>query len=115
MEIKDFFEILLLLIVFGGVLFLTYFVTRKMAMINKKMHFNKNMQIIEVLQLGQAHYLYIVKIGKEYHLMSCGKEGIRYCAKLDGVELEINIPQEKSFQEHLIAFAKDWQVKKHEK
>ena len=114
MNMRDIVDILFLLLVFAGVLFATYFVTKKMAVLNRRMQFNKNMQIIEVLQLGQGQYLYIVKVGEDYHLIGCAKDGVSYCTKLDGTQLNLQIPQEKSFQEHLVGFVKDWQVKKHE-
>lgn len=115
MSFRDFFEIMLLCVIFGGILFATYFVTKKMALINKKMQFNKNMQIIEVLQLSQGQYLYIIKIGEEYHLIGGAKDNISYCTVLDKNILNLEPHEATPFHEYLNSFVKGKQVKDNEK
>ncbi len=110
MQIKDLFDFIVLFVIFIGVLFLTYYATKKMAAFNKKMTFNKNMQIIEVLQLGQGQYLYIVQVGGEYHLFGVAKENVSYCVKLDEDKLDLLAKEEKSFHEYFNQFIKGKQV-----
>lgn len=110
-----FLELIMLIGIFVGVLALTYFVTQKIAMMNKKMVFNKNMQIMEVLQVAQGQYLYIVKVGEAYHLIgSTQKGGMNYCTQLEGDKLQFDGTTPKSFQEQLSQFVKGKQVKDHE-
>ena len=66
---KEILELIFLCIIFIGVLWLTYFVTKKIGTANQNMHVNKNMKIIEVLPLMQGQYLYIVKVGEGYYLI----------------------------------------------
>ncbi|MDF2612677.1 MAG: flagellar biosynthetic protein FliO [Clostridia bacterium] len=106
MQIQDFLDMILLLGIFIGVLFLTYFATKKMATLNKKMAFNKNMQVVEVLQLAQGRYLFIVKVGKQYHLLGAGKESVNYCTLLDENKLNLEVPEQKHFHEYLSYFVK---------
>lgn len=113
--IKDMLELVLLILIFMGILALTYFVTKKMATFNKRMAFNKNMEIIEVLQLMQGQYLYIVKIGDEYHLIgSTQKGGICYCSSLKEEQLNLEQAKIKPFGEQLSHFMKGKQVDEHE-
>lgn len=115
MQIQDFLDMVFLCIIFVGVLFLTYFATRKMADFNKVRMFNKNMQVIEVLQLAQGQYLFIVKVGKEYHLIGSAKESVNYCIKLDENDLNLERPEQKYFHEYLSHFMKGKEENNHEK
>ncbi|MDF2802692.1 MAG: flagellar biosynthetic protein FliO [Anaerocolumna sp.] len=115
MQTKDFFEISMLLIIFIGVLFFTYFITKKIAVFNKKMVFNKNMKVVEVLQLGQGQYLYIVKIGNDYHVFGTSKENVNYCIRVEESDLNLEHHEGASFHEYLSRFMKGKQVNNHDK
>lgn len=97
---QTFLDIIILILLFIGVLALTYFSTKKMAHFNKKMTSNKNMEIIEILQLTQGNYLFIVKVVKDYHLFGVGKEGVNYCIKLQEEDICFNKLESKSFQKY---------------
>jgi len=112
---QSFLEMGFLLIIFIGVLVLTYFATKKMASFSKKMAFNKNMNVVEVLQLAQGQYLFIVKVGGEYHLIGAAKESVNYCIKLDENQLNLEVPEQKHFQEYLSQFMKGKEGNSHEK
>ena len=112
---SEILELVFLCIVFVGVLYLTYFVTRKVGMANKKMSLNKNMEIIEVLPLMQGQYLYIVKVGEGYYLMGCAQKGnMTYLKELDAGQLSLEENKGTSFQEHFMQFMKGKQVLKDE-
>ena len=113
--IKEMFEIVLLIFIFIGILALTYFVTKKMASFNKQMGFNKNMEMIEVIQLMQGQYLYIVKVGTQYHLIGSTQKGsICYCTRLEENELDLQEVKMTTFREQLSQFMKGRQVNEHE-
>lgn len=113
---KDIIDIILLLVIFGGVLLLTYYVTQKMAIMSKKMNFNKNMEIIEVLQVGGGNYVYIIKIGEAYHIFTGGpKQGLNYCKQIDERELQLKEVVSVSFAEQLSHFVKGKKVDDHDK
>lgn len=113
--IKEMFELVLLILIFIGILALTYFVTKKMASFNKRMAFNKNMEIIEVLQLMQGQYLYIIKVGDEYHLIGSSQKGnMCYCTSLKSEQLDLEQVKAKSFSEQLSHLMKGKQVDEHE-
>ena len=113
---KEMLEMLFLCMVFIGVLGLTYFVTRKIGGFSKQMNVNKNMKIIEILPLMQGQYLYIVKIGKGYHLMGCAQKGsITYLKELDTNEIDLEEIKSRSFQEYFGDMMKGGQKAKDEK
>lgn len=113
--VKDIIDIIMLLIVFGGVLLLTYYVTQKMAMMSKKMNFNKNMEIIEVLQVGGGNHIYIIKVGESYHLFTGGqKQGLSYCKQIDEKELQLSEIASVSFAEQLSHFVKGKKVNEYD-
>ena len=113
--LNELLELLCVSVIFIGVLGLTYWVTKKIGNMNKHMSLNKNMQIIELLPLMQGQYLYIVKIGLEYHLIGCSQKGeITYLKAIDESQLKLEEVKNKSFQEHFIQFVKGKQVSKDE-
>ena len=113
--LKEIFELIFLFVVFVGVLWLTYFVTKKVGTVNKKMNFNKNMEVVEMLPLMQGQYLYIVKVGEGYYLMGCAQKGnITYLKELEADKLNLEEKVGTSFQEQFMHFMKGKQVLKDE-
>lgn len=105
--LKEILELLFLCCIFIGVLGLTYWVTKKVGMVGKKVGTHKNMEIIEVLPLMQGQYLYIVKVGKQYHLVGCSQKGnMVYMKEVDGQELLFEESEALSFQEQIKHFMK---------
>ncbi len=99
---NDILEIVILILIFIGVLALTYFATKKIAMLNSGINYNKNMKIIETIQLVQGQYLYIVEIGGEYHLIGSSQKGnICYCTNIDGQLLNLEEHITPNFKEQL--------------
>lgn len=107
-------QLITLLIIFIGILMATYFVTKKVAHIKQGGMKGKNLQVMEVLQLGQGQYLYIIRIGEGYHLISSTKEQLSYCMPLDEAGLKFDSPGGTSFNEYLDYFKQGKQEKKNE-
>lgn len=107
-------QLITLLFIFIGILGLTYIVTKKIAHVKKGGMKGKNLQIIEVLQMGQGQYLYIIRIGETYHLMSTTKEKISYCIELDKTNLNFDEPSGHAFNEYLEYFKQGKQENKDE-
>ncbi|ONI37753.1 hypothetical protein AN639_09055 [Candidatus Epulonipiscium fishelsonii] len=102
-------ELIILFFIFIAVLLLAYFSTRKIG----QMKFgtnrgHKNLQIVEALPISVGQYIYIVRIGCEYHLMTMTKEHINYCIKLDESQLVLN-EIEPQFDKYLKKFIKEKQ------
>lgn len=113
---KQILELIFLCIIFVGVLALTYFATRKVGVLNKKLGFHKNMEIIEVLPLMQGQYLYIVKVGTCYYLIGCAQKGnMTYLKEIDSRELIFEDKENMSFQEQFMHFMKGKQKTDDEK
>lgn len=107
-------QLITLLIIFISILGLTYIVTKKIARVKQGGMREKNLQIMEGLQIGQGQYLYIIRIGESYHLMSGTKEQINYCIPLDEKQLEFEQPVSHSFNDYLEHFKRGKQESKNE-
>ncbi|ONI46347.1 hypothetical protein AN640_00820 [Candidatus Epulonipiscium fishelsonii] len=88
---------------------MAYFSTRKIG----QMKFgpnrgHKNLQIVEALPISVGQYIYIVRVGSDYHLMTMTKEQINYCIKLDESKLDLN-EIEPQFDKYLKKFIKEKQ------
>ncbi len=65
------------------------------------------MQIVEVIQLAQGQYLYLVKIGEEVHLIGNTQKGnISYCTKIEDLDLKVEQKPEVNFTDQLNYFMK---------
>lgn len=103
---KAIIEIITLLVIFIGILILAYVGTKKIANLKQGGALRKNLQLVEVLPLAAGQYLYIIKIGQEYHLFSGTKETIRYCFKVDEENLNFSNSEVAPFNEYLKKFTK---------
>lgn len=113
--LNEILQLVVVLIVFCGVLALSYYGTQKIGHVNKKVNANKNMEIIEVLPLMQGQYLYIVKVAGRYFLLGCSQKGnISYLNELNEKDLIFKEGRGISFQEHLMQLMKGKQVKEDE-
>ncbi|MGL4344515.1 MAG: flagellar biosynthetic protein FliO [Cellulosilyticaceae bacterium] len=108
-------ELLFLIIVFSGVLYLAYLVTRKLAQVKQGGVPHKHMKVVEYLGLGQGQTLCIVKIGKDYHVIGMTKEHIEYCFKLEDDALQFENIEVGQFQNYLTQWIKGKQEKEDEK
>lgn len=99
-------EIITLLVIFIGILILAYVGTKKIVGLKQGGALKKNLQIVEVLPLTVGQYLYIIKIGQEYHLFSGTKETIRHCFKIDEGNLSFSNSEVAPFNEYLKKFTK---------
>lgn len=109
-------ELIFICIIFVGVLWLTYFVTKKIGMANKGMNSSKNMEIVEVLPLMQGQYLYIIRVGESYYLIGCAQKGnITYLKELDENQIRFKDNIGTSFQQQFMHFMKGKKVSEDEK
>lgn len=99
-------EIVTLLVIFIGVLVLAYFGTKKIADLKQGGALRRNLHIVEVLPLASGQYLYIIKLGREYHLFSGTKESVKHCFKIDEENINLSYSETASFNDYLKKFAK---------
>ncbi|MGL5674973.1 MAG: flagellar biosynthetic protein FliO [Cellulosilyticaceae bacterium] len=107
-------DILVILIAFIGILWLSYVVTKKMATMKQGSLGNKNLRMIETIHIGQNQFLSIVQVGEEYHLFATSKEQVTYCHKIDENTLRFETAPDTSFSAYLNYFKQDKQEKKDE-
>jgi flagellar protein FliO/FliZ len=86
---RDSLEMLFLLILFLVIIIAAYYVTYVIARVQKGTKTNKNLEIIEVISLGQSKYLELIRIGTQYVVVSVTKQHIETILTLTEEELLI--------------------------
>ena len=89
--INSFAQFLTVLIIFVGVLALTYFTTRWVASYQKGKMMSGNIQVLETFKITQNKYIQIVRIGEHYYAIAVGKDNITLLGEIQ--EEEIHIPE----------------------
>ncbi|WZL82900.1 flagellar biosynthetic protein FliO [Vallitaleaceae bacterium 9-2] len=84
---RDSLEMLFLLILFLIIIIAAYYVTYVIARVQKGTRTNKNLEIIEVISLGQSKYLELIRIGTQYVVVSVTKQHIETVLTLTKEEL----------------------------
>ena len=88
--INSFAQFLTVLIIFIGVLALTYFTTRWAASYQKGKMMSGNIQVLETLKITQNKYLQIVRVGEHYYAIAIGKDTITLLGELKEDEIHIS-------------------------
>ena len=86
---EDFLKLLAALLIFAGVLALTYFTTRYIAKIQRTRFLGSNISVLESQQLAVNKTLYLVKIGGEYYALAGGKDTVNVIGKVDSSGLRL--------------------------
>ncbi|MBQ6814197.1 MAG: flagellar biosynthetic protein FliO [Lachnospiraceae bacterium] len=92
-----FIQLLVALLIFVGVLLMTYYTTKYIAKLQSAGMKGKNISVIETQRLSNTKNLLIVKIGQEYYALASGKDTITVIGKLDSSGL--NLPEENPITE----------------
>lgn len=87
-SLESFIQLITVLVIFIFVLILTYFTTRWMAGIQKGRSFNKNLRIIETINVGNNKMISIVAVGRKYIAVSIGKDEVNFLTELTEADLK---------------------------
>lgn len=87
-------QLLVVLVIFLFVLAITFFTTKWIGGYQKAQMSNKNLKMIEAMQLGNNKYLGLLQIGEVYLVVGVGKEDVHPIAKLTKEELPMLLDDE---------------------
>ena len=87
MDVKP-LQIILFLLGFGSILFLTYITTRYIAAKSNKALKGRNIQIVETVSLGLDKRIHLVKAGNQYILISSTSKNIEFLSNVNIEEAE---------------------------
>lgn len=87
--INSFAQFLTVLIIFVGVLALTYFTTRWIATYQKGKMMSGNIQVLETLKIAQNKYIQIVRVGNHLYAIAIGKDSMTLLGELSEDEIHI--------------------------
>lgn len=81
-SLESFLQLIGVLLIFVFVLILTYVTTRWIASYQKNHNYNRNLEIVETLNVAANKYIQIVRAGEEYLVIAVGKEEVQLLTKL---------------------------------
>lgn len=87
--LDNFFQLIMLVIVFFAIMVVVYFVTRWIGNISNGQMNNKNIKVIEGCRVGQNKFVEIVKVGGRYFVLGIGKDEVSCLGEVKEEELVI--------------------------
>lgn len=107
-------QFLTVLLIFIGVLALTYFTTRWIASYQKGKMLSGNIHVLETFKITQNKYVQIIRVGEHYYAIAIGKDTVTLLGELKEEEIHISedtgMPQ-MDFKQ-LLENAKNFKLKK---
>lgn len=110
-SVKNFLQLIGVLLVFIFVLALTYFCTRWIAKYQKGINVNKNIHVIETFRLTNNKFIQVIEVGERCLVIAICKDTVTMLCEIEKEELSW-VPEEsgrtpavnESFQELLAKF-----------
>jgi flagellar protein FliO/FliZ len=91
-------QIILFLLGFGSILFLTYVTTRYIAGRSNRALKGRHIQIVETVSLGLDKRIHLVKAGNQYILISSTSKHVEFLSKVDVEDAENKTPEAPGLQ-----------------
>ena len=112
--VNSFAQFLTVLLIFIGVLALTYFTTRWIATYQKSKMMSGNINVIETFRITTNKYIQIVRVGGHYYAIAIGKDTITMLGELqeDEIHIDENDGLPKMDFKQLLDNAKNMKLKK---
>ncbi len=85
-------QFLTVLLIFAGVLVLTYFSTKWIASYQKGKFFSNNISVVETFKITTNKFIQIIRIGEKYYAIAIGKDEITLLGELNEEELTLQEP-----------------------
>ena len=108
-------QFITVLLIFIGVLFLTYFSTRWIASYQKGRMYSSNISVVETFKITANKYIQIIRIGERYFAIDVGKDEVTLLAELKEDELTLqNVMQTTPTEDfkNILDKAKNFKFKK---
>ena len=92
-------RLITLLLIFGFVLFLTFWTSKFVGSYQKQKMIAGNMEVIETLRIAPNKYLQIVRVGEQYFVIAIGKDTVQTVGQLEpeGLNLKKDTEQLDSY------------------
>lgn len=103
------FETLYKLFILAIIFFLAFIVTRFIAARYMNTFRGRNITVIEQVSLGIDRVLYIVKVGKQYFLLSASGKNINYLSQIDPSNITVSVDNSEMYNQKMFdagSFAK---------
>ena len=88
-SLNSFLQLVGVLLIFIFVLVITYLTTRWMGGFQKAHSYNKNLQIVETIRVGNNKMISIIAVGTKYIVVSIGKDEVHFLTELPEEDLKV--------------------------
>ena len=113
------FQLIVVIVIFVGVLVLTYYATKWIAGYQRALNVGKNFEVIEMQKVAANHYVMLLRAGRDrYLIVGVGKEELTLLGELSPDEVTITEPGtvdtygfKESFKDILDRFRSDKDIK----
>ena len=86
---ESFFQLIFILVVFVGILAMTYYVTKWIAGYQKTQGLNRNLEIIEAIKISGNKYVQIIRAGEDrYFVIALGKDEVVKLGEISASQLK---------------------------
>lgn len=85
--LKGIGELIVLLLIFIGILFLAYWSSKIAARFQSGSMKNRNMTVVETMRVQNNKFIQIIKIADKFIVIGIGKDEIHFLTELDGSQL----------------------------
>ena len=82
-------RLITLLLIFGFVLFVTFWTSKFVGGYQKQKMITGNMEVIETLRVAPNKYLQIVRVGEQYFVIAIGKDTVSMIGQVSQDELNL--------------------------
>lgn len=82
-------RLITLLLIFGFVLFLTFWTSKFVGSYQKQKMTTGNMEVVETLRIAPNKYLQIVRVGEQYFVIAIGKDTVSIVGQVNPEELNL--------------------------
>ncbi len=107
MNIDTLAQLFTVIILFVLVVVLAYFTSRFVGGIQKKQLADRNIRIMETVQIAAGKYLAIVSAGEQYFLIAVGKDTVSCISELNGDSLKFKDTDSKESFKAILAGIKN--------
>ena len=82
-------RLITLLLIFGFVLFVTFWTSKFVGGYQKQKMITGNMEVVETLRVAPNKYLQIVRVGEQYFVIAIGKDTVNMIGQVNQEELNL--------------------------
>lgn len=103
---KEILTMLISLLIVLGIIYLTYWLCRRLPSVQQRMNMGQNIRVLEQATIGSNKQILLVQVAEQQYLLGCSEQNITVLDKLEKPIFVEEVPETKSFQQVLQKYHK---------